>query len=142
VGWIADLLKEIPSAARYKAELEEMEGENSQLKQKICSLESENEKLRQEIQRRDDIVQKEKPHDNLLDKVKTNILLLLSKRQDRLTDEQIAQTIKTNLQIVKFHLQELTIKHMVDRALSINSPSQWYLAQEGRKYLIENKLIS
>ena len=31
MGWIADLLKEIPSAARYKAELETMEKENGLL---------------------------------------------------------------------------------------------------------------
>ena len=66
MGWIADLLKEIPSAARYKAELEAMEKENVLLKQKVSSLESDNKKLRQEIQRRNDVIQKEKSHNNLL----------------------------------------------------------------------------
>ncbi|OGP51311.1 MAG: hypothetical protein A2Y79_03810 [Deltaproteobacteria bacterium RBG_13_43_22] len=32
MGWIADLLKEIPSAARYKFELEQLENENLSLK--------------------------------------------------------------------------------------------------------------
>lgn len=67
MGWIADLLKEIPSAARYKSELEAMERENAQLKQKVSVLESENKDLRQEIQRRDDVIQEEKSHKNLLD---------------------------------------------------------------------------
>lgn len=49
MGWIADLLKEIPSAARYKSELEAMETENASLK-------SEAAKLRQEIQRRDNVI--------------------------------------------------------------------------------------
>lgn len=66
MGWIADLLKEIPSAARYKAELEAMEKENVLLKQKVSSLESDNKNLRQEIQRRNDVIQKEKSHNNLL----------------------------------------------------------------------------
>ena len=66
MGWIADLLKEIPSAARYKAELEEMERENAELKQRVVSLESENKDLRQEIQRRDNVIQKEKSHDDIL----------------------------------------------------------------------------
>ena len=32
MGWIADLLKEIPSAARYKFELEQLASEHSVLK--------------------------------------------------------------------------------------------------------------
>ncbi len=66
MGWIADLLKEIPSAARYKAELEAMEKENVLLNQKVSSLESENKNLRHEIQRRNDVIQKEESHNNLL----------------------------------------------------------------------------
>lgn len=142
MGWIADLLKEIPSAARYKAELEEMEGENTKLKQKVFSLESENNNLRQEIQRRDDVIQKEKSHNNLLDEIKVNILLFLSKQRDKLTDEQVFRSLNMNPQVVKFHLQELEKSRMVCRALYVGSPCEWYLAQEGRRYLIENKLIS
>ncbi len=66
MGWIADLLKEIPSAAGYKAQLEAMEKENVLLKQKVSSFESDNKNLRQEIQRRNDIIQEEKSHNNLL----------------------------------------------------------------------------
>ena len=66
MGWIADLLKEIPSAARYKAELETMEKENILLKQQVRSLEFDNKNLRQEIQRRNDVIQKEKSHNSLL----------------------------------------------------------------------------
>ncbi|WP_295406363.1 hypothetical protein [uncultured Thiocystis sp.] len=45
MGLIADLLKEIPSTARYKAELEAMEKENVSLKAQIAVLRSENENL-------------------------------------------------------------------------------------------------
>ena len=40
MGWIADLLLEIPSAARYKIQLEQMAAENAQLKTKIEICES------------------------------------------------------------------------------------------------------
>ena len=63
MGWIADLLKEVPSAARYKSELESMEKENTTLKAQIGNLKTENANLRQEIQRRDDVIQKEKTYD-------------------------------------------------------------------------------
>lgn len=59
MGWVADLLKEIPSAARYKSELEAMEKENITLKAEIAVLKAENENLRQVIQRRDDIVKEQ-----------------------------------------------------------------------------------
>ena len=45
MGWLADLLKEIPSAARYKAELEQLASEHSALK-------AENKNLRAELQQR------------------------------------------------------------------------------------------
>lgn len=73
MAWLADLLKEIPSAARYKSELEAMARENEQLKEENTLLnsqikihQSKIEELRQEIQRRDDIIQNEKSHNNLL----------------------------------------------------------------------------
>ena len=75
MGWIADLLQEIPSAARYKAELEAMEKENAVLKSQVSN-------LRQEIQRRDDIIQKEKSHGTHLEEIKEKILLLLSKQNE------------------------------------------------------------
>ena len=49
MGWIADLLKEIPSAARYKAELEDMEAENRSLKSEIHELQEKYQKLLQEL---------------------------------------------------------------------------------------------
>ena len=49
MGWIADLLKEIPSAARYKAELEDMEEENRSLKSEIHDLQEKYQKVLQEL---------------------------------------------------------------------------------------------
>jgi predicted RNase H-like nuclease (RuvC/YqgF family) len=65
-----------------------LENENSRLKAKTEQLESEKHSLefdvinlRQEIQRRDDIIQKEKSHVNPLDEVSVNVLKVLF-RQD------------------------------------------------------------
>lgn len=143
MGWIADLLKEIPSAARYKAELEEMERENAQLKQKVSSLETDNDNLRQEIQRRDDIIQKYESHKNLLDEPKLEILKLLLKKP-KLQTEQVAQALSMELQIVELHLTDLRkAKKVKQEALpsnTIKSPIGWVLDQEGTRYLLENKL--
>ena len=142
MGWIADLLKEIPSAARYKAELEDMEKENSILKSENGVLKSQIIELRQEIQRRDDVIQNEKSHDALLDEVKVKILLFLAAQREPMVADRISQAIKVDIQIVLFHLKELTHEKMVNDLLNMISPTSWLLAHEGRRYLIEHKLIS
>jgi hypothetical protein len=115
--------------------------ENNNLKSLIEQLTKNNKILRQEIQRRDDIIQKEKSHDNLLDETKIKILILLSK-QEYLTAEHISSFLNINPQIAKFHISELDSLKMIDCLMTIGESNQWYLLQEGRKYLIENKLIS
>jgi hypothetical protein len=55
---------------------------------------------------------------------------------------QIAGSIGINEQVAKFHLIELTKSKMLADLLTMGAPTRWTLAQAGRKYLIENKLIS
>lgn len=145
MGWIADLLKEIPSAARYKSELEAMERENAQLKAQIQVCQTEVENLRQEVQRRDDIIQKHESHKNLLDDVKLEILKLLFKRP-KLHKEQIAQTLKLELQLAEFHLTELRKAKMTKQEAlpsnTIRAPIGWSLDQEGTRYLVEQGLTT
>ena len=80
-----------------------------------------------------------------LPKEQINILKFLFK-QNKLPIEQIAQALGYEIQVATFHLQELKINNMVSCAPSHfrNEPPswKWSLAQEGRRYLIENKLIS
>jgi len=66
MGWVADLLREIPLSARYKSELEAMERENAELKAEIRICRATVEDLRQVIKRRDDVAQNEKSHADLL----------------------------------------------------------------------------
>ena len=134
MGWIADLLQEIPSAARYKSELEAME-------KKVISLESENVNFRQEIQRRDDIIQKEKFHSNRLEEIKEKILKILSE-QNEANCHQISHTLSANEQVVTFHLTELENINLVNPSYIMNSPVIWSIAHEGRKYLISHGLLA
>ena len=50
MGWLADLLKEIPSAARYKSELEELASEHDALKSENGSLKTQNSDLRAQLE--------------------------------------------------------------------------------------------
>ena len=134
MGWIADLLKEIPSAARYKSELEAME-------KKVITLESENVNLRQEIQRRDNVIRKEISHSNRLEEIREKILKLLSEH-DEANSNQISQALSANEQVVNFHLTELEELNLISPSYIMNSPVIWSIAHEGRKYLISHGLLA
>ncbi len=113
-----------------------LEAENETLKTENQNLKNENNELKKKIQ-----IYEKPTHENLLDETESNILILLSKHEN-LIDEQIARSLNLNLQVAKYHLQELDDKKMIGCSLTINSPIQWYLDHEGRNYLIKHKLIS
>lgn len=134
MGWIADLLKEIPSAARYKSELEAMEKQNASLK-------TENENLRNEIQRRDAEAQKGKSHGSRLEEIKEHLLQLLAKHSN-FTEEQISRAMEVNVQLVTFHLTELEDKRFVHGSYSTIEDTEWSIAHDGRGYLIRHGLLA
>jgi hypothetical protein len=72
MGIITDILKEIPLSAVLREKIVDLETKMSALEAENLVLKKENSdlnslvvNLRQEIQRRDDIFQNKKPHDNL-----------------------------------------------------------------------------
>lgn len=134
MGWIADLLKEIPSAARYKSELEAMEKENASLKSEVA-------KLREEIQRRDDIVEKEKSHSDRLEEVKEKILAALTQHEE-LEAEQMSRLLNIGSQLATFHLEELKNSDMVNDYYAVGSPVYWGIIQGGRAYLVRHGLLA
>ena len=142
MGWIIDLLKDVPLSAVIREQLASAEKKITSLESENANLQSQVHELRQEIQRRDDVIQKEKPHNNLLDEIKIKILMFLSNQGDRVTADQIAYALTFGSQIVIFHLKELKDNHMISDSHTMNAPTKWLLAHEGRRYLIENKLIS
>jgi DNA-binding transcriptional ArsR family regulator len=107
------------------------------LKSDIEHLQKENEKLRSKIQESEQSA----VHGNLLDKVKTNILVALTK-QDWNYAEHISRSLGISIQVVQFHLDELQNKNMVCASYSVVDAAEWSLDHEGRRYLIENGLIS
>lgn len=135
MGWIADLLKEIPSAARYKAELESME-------RKVIALEAENTSLREEIQRRDDVIQKENSHGQRLEEIREQMLAIIAK-QEGITETAIAAALNINAQLARFHLQELSKSGFAGATLNMGGgPGRWGLMQEGRRYLASHGLLA
>jgi hypothetical protein len=87
------------------------------------------------------------PKINKLPKEQTDILIVLYKYGEHLTF-QIAQRINMEKKedIVKYHLRELAPKGFVKELTEAHSgprgQSSWFITDKGKKYLIENKLIS
>ena len=102
------------------------------------SLKKDNEQLTIQVQ---NFTQTADSHNNLIDEIKTNILVLLSK-YDKPDTEQISYRLKAHDEITQFHLTELERLKMIHSYLIMGGPARWGLTHEGRKYLIENKLIS
>jgi predicted Rossmann fold nucleotide-binding protein DprA/Smf involved in DNA uptake len=132
--------------ALFKDQVVLLEKENNNLKSKITILKTKNAELTKENQElREKVQEYEQPHKNLVDEKKIDILKLLF-NQDKLPTEKIAQILGYEIQTTKFHLEELKANNMVACAPSHrrNEPPswKWSLTQEGRRCLIENKLIS
>ena len=141
-GQLQKLITEHGSASILRDHLALFKDQVMVLEKKAGVLESENAILKAENDELKKKIQKyEKPiYGDLLDDNEINILTFLSNQQDRLTAEEISQSLGMNIQIARFQLEELEKYHMVHGALYSGAPRDWKLGQEGRRYLIENKL--
>ena len=82
------------------------------------------------------------PFFKLLEDLKVKILLFLSEQRETMAVESIASHLRISPQIALHHLTELKKDAMVLISRIINAPPLWSLGNEGRKYLIDNNLIS
>ena len=134
MGWIADLLQEIPSAARYKAELEAMEKENGVLKNEKSSLKLELEKLRGEVEHQ------KKSQSERLSEEPEKILQLLADNE-RLTAAQIANDLSIKSPLVDMHLHDLNESEHVGLSFTVEEEPEYFIQQEGRRYLNARGLL-
>jgi hypothetical protein len=134
MGWIADLLKEVPSAARYKAELEELAAEHASLKQENATLKNALEKANAEL------ATLRLGGDGNLGPEKEKILRLLSER-DRLPPQVIASACGMGVELTNFHLEELFESEHVTNVLVMGEGAYYSLDQKGRRYLVTRGLL-
>lgn len=125
MGLIADLLKEIPAAAKYQSGLDAMEKENELLK-------AENAELKEELAH---VVQQWATLDG--DAVKS--LVYLSQNEHGHAVE-IAQAYQLNVQIVEMYLNTLVREDYI-HAPPNGAELRYGLAHKGRRYLRERGLL-
>lgn len=122
---IADLLREVPAAAQYRAALEELEQENERLK-------AENDELKQELGQVIDRWE-------TLDGDALNALVYLS-QNERGNALQIAQAYRVNIQIAETYLRQLATLQYVHTHANGEAP-HYGIARKGRWYLKERGLL-
>jgi len=123
LGLIADLLKEIPAAAKYQAALESMERENERVKAENAGLKEE---LAQFMQRR-----------VTLDWDAVRALVYLA-QHERAHAAEIAQACEMNLHLVESYLNHLVAGDFVHPPAGGDPHHR--LAHRGRRYLHERGL--
>src|SRR5947207_8502576 len=119
MGWIADLLEQIPSAAAYKVQLEKLHSEYKILKAEHERVKSENSDLRakldaahSEIDRLNKEAQEKLVHGSDRPEIQRRILQLLVTQRE-LTAERIAAFTGQGQEAAKFHLDELLKENCV-----------------------------
>src|SRR5205823_4111138 len=110
MGWIADLLEQIPSAAAYKIQLEKLDSDYKILKAEHERLKSENAKLRAKLdaaerkikRHNDETLEKEKlVHSSDRSEIETRILRVVARYDGQLEADEIASAVGINPQAVR-----------------------------------------
>ncbi|MDP1652384.1 MAG: hypothetical protein Q8L56_06650 [Rhodocyclaceae bacterium] len=154
MGWIDEMLVGVPVNAvlreRLTLEAEKRSAtidENAALKSENAALHSENEvlksqvvNLRQEIQRRDDVIQKEKSHLDALSQDVEKILACIN-RAENITPSQIARSVALGKPVVEMHLEDLLATKYICASYTMNQEPEYSLQQQGRKYLHAHGLL-
>ncbi len=125
MGLVAELLNDVPAAAKYRAELEAMEQENERLRAENADLEEELAEYLQQWETLDS------------DAVRT--LEYLS-QFERGHPHEIAQACQINIQCVESQLRFLATWQYVHAPVNGSEP-MFALARKGRRYLSDRGLL-
>jgi predicted HTH transcriptional regulator len=109
---------------------------DEKLNSDIEHLKTENEILRSKVQECE-----QSSHGNLLEQIKVDILLYMSKYEETYV-QQLANALKIGSQTALFHLEDLLESDMVNHSICLGGENHWYLTKEGRRYLVRNELIT
>jgi DNA-binding MarR family transcriptional regulator len=138
MGWITDLLKEIPSAARYKSELEQLESEHGILKSENTVLQSQLKAAEEKIRNLEE--QLSDQHSQYLDETAVKILTFIAHYPD-CTTETLAQHLGLHSEKVLYYRDELTQQGYFNHGLTWDDQEYYQLTPKGRKILNDRQLL-
>lgn len=143
MGWLLDILKEVPLSAvlKERVALEEQKydqavEEAQELRQRVAGLEREVADLRSLLPAT--------PAGDLNDDTR-RVLVLLFQAEDRdMHAEGLAQNLQLDRGVVQYHLDGLNARGLAEHAGSnyLDVDIYWKLTPEGRRYVVENGLLA
>lgn len=119
------------------------------LEKENTSLKTENKDLKHKIINLDKQIKSYQKSDRKIalsdDEIKV-LCFLAEQTSDDISPEIISSSTNMSLQVIQFHLDNLKMKKMIGNRpiapFDHSTKRYWYLEQQGRKYLIENKRIT
>jgi hypothetical protein len=130
MGWLADLLQEIPLSAALKVKLEKAEADYEALKRERDKLAKENENLRKQIG--------EKQEQNSgLSSEETEILKAMAHTSQDVAAPAIASHFKMHQTKAEHFLNELQDKRLIDAHYYSDGRIEYYLTREGKKLAVK-----
>ena len=153
MGWITDLLQELPLSAVQRERLSLAEQKYALLETKQSNLETENKTLRLNLEKAEIEIQNHKKltknsHSERLEEVREKILFAVAQNEEA-TDQQISQITGVTTLISTYHLEELKTLKMVTVSYIMGSEwagtsgsTNWSVSQTGLAYLVKHALIA
>ncbi len=133
MGFITDILKDIPVNAVLRDKLQELEKRHEEIEAENTKLKGENQKLKSKV--------KELTGSDELCENEVEILKLLSSGNRKLTAGMIAGELGLSPTKAEYYLEKMWKQYVYSNDWSNERPSEYYLAQKGREYLVENDLV-
>ena len=133
MGFILDILKDIPVNAVLRDKLQQLEKKYEELEAENTQLKGENKRLKSHV--------KELTSDEELCEIEVHILKLLSSTGQELTAERIARSLGLNLTKTNYYLEKMRDHYVYSHDYINERPSEYYLIQKGRDYLVECDLV-
>jgi predicted nuclease with TOPRIM domain len=142
MGWLTDLLKEIPLSALLKEKLLAVEAKHSELEAENAGLKDDLRHAKAEVQRLETRIGELTYADNL-PPVETEILKLLADHRE-LKNQALCRKFDLHSQRLRYHFERLTsegyISH-VEARVSTGIEDVYFLQHRGREYLSRKNLI-
>lgn len=123
MGWIENLLNELPLASFYRHDLEAMQRENGLLKRENAALKSELDALRTRT-----------VSPGRLDSEMEDMLVFIS-RQEYATVTEISQALSCSTQVVEMYIEDLMKSGYIEPSYAGGKDAEYYVKQKAKRYL-------
>ena len=142
MGWITDILKELPLSAILKEKIEKLEAEHGRLESELQRTKADLALANDTNKMLTDRVNKAQEGEHL-GEIEERILLVLSglHGQQHVNGDVIVNHLQINMTRAELYLSKLQKDQFISAAYSYMNPTSYKLAHRGNEYLVRNNLV-